>query len=79
MIAKIPITVLVASLKSTKCPACGGSKQAGHSLCRTDFGDLSYGSRQRLYHQIGSGYEGAMNKALESLGVSNPYWPEAKG
>ena len=58
------------SLRSDQCPACKGTKSPHHSLCKRCYFRLPPGHRNALYREIGSGYEPAMNSALEYLGAS---------
>lgn len=67
--------VLVRSLRSNLCPACGKWKSAGKSLCFRDYTSLPSVTREFLYREIGRGYEDAMLEALTELGARNPHWP----
>ncbi len=69
---------LVASLRSTVCPCCGGRKKEGHTLCGVDYGRLSPRLRVRLYDELGRGYEEAVTEAFEFLRVEFPTWPAAE-
>jgi hypothetical protein len=66
---------LIRSLRSATCPACGGKKKAGKSLCPTDYYALNPDQRKALYQRIGRGYEAALTEALEYLGVETFHQP----
>lgn len=68
---------LVQSLRSNTCPACGATKQASNSFCRSCYFELDAGSRRALYRKVGEGYEQAMAGALNELGVLKPHWPKS--
>lgn len=70
---------LVASLRSVKCPCCGGKKKPDQTLCGVDYGRLSPRLRVALYDGLGQGYEEAVAEAFELLGVTSPHWPEVRG
>jgi hypothetical protein len=62
---------LVRSLYSDVCPACGGSKASGHSVCyRRCWRRLSKDLRGKLYQRIGQGYEAAFLAAMTTLGTT---------
>lgn len=56
--------LVVSSLCSTTCPACGGIKQKHHSLCRQEYFALPKAMQLALW-KPGKGYE----EALAALGV----------
>jgi hypothetical protein len=60
------------SLKSAKCPACGGKKKVRQSLCSSDYFKLPMLLRKNLYARIGSGYSEALAEALAFLEVTDP-------
>lgn len=70
-----PADILVRSLKSNLCPACGRGKSLDRSLCFSCYTSLPSVSRTFLYRMIGRGYEEAMLQALSELGVRKPHWP----
>ena len=61
---------LIASLRSTTCPACGGFKQPNQTMCRRDYSKLSGPQKRALYKRVGEGYEAAVADALKTLGVT---------
>lgn len=68
---------LVASLRATLCPACGGSKKSRHTVCGRCYGRLSPTQRLALYDELGGGYAEAVEAALDRLGVVTPHLPPA--
>lgn len=68
---------LVRSLRSTVCPACGGAKSSGMTLCQSDYYRLPAHARKRLYRRVGEGYESAFHAAMAELGVAAPILPAA--
>jgi tRNA(Ile2) C34 agmatinyltransferase TiaS len=66
---------LVASLKSTTCPACSMSKGKGKTLCGCCFYALPDVIQGRLYKRIGQGYEEAFAGAMRHLKVARPTMP----
>lgn len=61
----------VTSLRSTVCPHCGGGKKARQTLCGRAYFKLPLSLRKALYSPVGSGYEQAIAKALDYLGVKS--------
>jgi len=70
--------VLIASLRSTVCPACGGEKASRQSFCRNCYFVLPRHRRTSLYKRVGQGYESAFHAALQELNVDTPTWPDEK-
>lgn len=58
---------LLASLRSTTCPACGDAKKAKQTLCLTCYRACKRGTQQRLYDLMGEGYEEAVQQAFKDL------------
>lgn len=58
---------LVESLRSTECPACGGSKFRRQSFCRTCYRSLPANIRANLYLLVGDGYEEAFDAAMDHV------------
>jgi len=54
------------SLRSTECPACGDTKRARQSLCRTCYYRLPQAQRSRLFKRFPA-YLGEINDALQTL------------
>lgn len=75
---KPPARTLLASLRSTLCPCCGGGKSERRTLCGTCYYVLPKRERTALYNLLGDGYAEAVEAALKLLGVSDPHWPEVK-
>jgi hypothetical protein len=69
--------VLLASLRSTCCPACGGLKGRAKTFCFRDYGRLPQGMRHALYRQVRHGYREAVIGALQFLDVAEPAVPAA--
>ncbi len=70
-----PIATLVASLKSSKCPACGQPKRQRHSLCYRCYKAVKPETASNLYTPIGSGYGDALKAAFDELQVTEPHFP----
>ena len=70
--------VLVESLRSTTCPACGGVKRTRQTLCSGDYYRLPAPNRKALYFGLGHGYEAAVKDAMDFLGVSRFVTPAAR-
>lgn len=66
---------LAESLRSKTCPACGGEKKAGQTLCRADYNRLTSSQRLALYDELGAGYAEAVDAAMSELKVECPAWP----
>jgi hypothetical protein len=60
--------VLVASLRSCRCPMCGGTKKAAQTLCGRDYYSLPRELQLALYRRLGSGYAEAVHAAFDYLG-----------
>lgn len=69
--------ILVASLRSALCPACGGDKAPRNSFCWPCYRQLSRPLKSALYSRIGEGYEEAFRAALRTLNVDDPQFPES--
>ena len=67
--------VLVSSLRSTCCPACGASKGRAKTLCVRDYRRLPQLMRQSLYARVGHGYREAVIEAMQFLNVAEPAIP----
>ena len=69
MISRKDLTMplVITSLRSNICPACGGLKNRAQTLCRTDYYRLPAGLRSALYARVGAGYEEALTDALHHL------------
>ena len=70
LVSEVDDRTLINSLRSTTCPACGGSKQSGKTLCGKQYYKLMQGQRMALYDRIGSGYREAFITAMKALGVT---------
>lgn len=72
--------IIVASLRGTVCPSCGGKKGEKKTLCYTDFMALPRLMRNDLWLPLGNGYEEALERALKFLedmhGSKARFWPE---
>lgn len=55
------------SLRATECPACGGAKISMQSLCADCYRDLPKRMGRALWKPMRSGYEAAINAALDQL------------
>ena len=66
---------LIASLRSTRCLACGGAKNSRMTFCGRDYHRLSQPLKRALYARVGEGYEQAVREALAFLEVSQPALP----
>ena len=62
---------LIDSLRSDRCPACGGTKKPGQTFCRADYRRLTAAEKHRLHDPVGNGYEEAVAAALVRQGVSS--------
>ncbi len=69
--------LLIASLQSELCPACGGKKKSGMTLCYSDYKSLSAIQQKALYKRVGQGYEQAFHEAMITLEVETPAFPTA--
>jgi hypothetical protein len=58
---------LCLSLRSTKCPACGGEKKSRHTMCFRDYRRLPGALRAALYAPLGKGYREAVLDAFRFL------------
>ena len=69
MIQRTELTreLVIDSLYSATCPACGGRKGEEKSLCYRDFCSLPGHIKSALYKRIGDGYEEALYDALQHL------------
>lgn len=67
--------LLVWSLASDLCPACGKHKMPRKSVCGACWYRLPRHTKRRLYLRIGQGYEYAFAMAMKSLGVEKPTMP----
>jgi hypothetical protein len=61
--------VLIASLLSTTCPACGQPKRRRNTLCVSCYRRLPPLMQRNLYHRLGAGYAEAVAAAFARLGV----------
>lgn len=61
--------LVVDSLRSNVCPACGGRKGRAKTMCLTDYRKLPIAMRKALYAHLGEGYEQAVFEALRFLNV----------
>lgn len=59
--------LLVSSLRSSVCPACGGRKDRGKTLCLADYRRLPKTMRNALYARVGEGYGAAVAEAMTFL------------
>lgn len=64
---KVTDRQLVRSLRSARCPACGGPKDAGKTFCGLDYFNLTQATRKSLYRLIGDGYREAVLCAMAQL------------
>jgi len=72
----ITIELMNASLKSPICPSCGRRKARQHRFCRECFLNVPYVVRQQIENAVAEIPKiKGMGKALESLNVNEPYWP----
>lgn len=67
---------LIASLDSHKCPACNSGKASMRTFCPGCYYKLPEEMRKALFRPLGRGYEQAIERALNHLGVTNPVFPE---
>lgn len=70
---------LVASLRSTTCPACGGEKRPNETLCSHEYYRLPRAKRNRLYDYVSAGYAEAVVAAFLFLGVDTFTMPPTPG
>lgn len=70
--------VLIDSLYSTTCLACGERKRAEQTFCFRCYGTLPRPMGIALYHRVGKGYEPAVLRALNFLQVEKIHLPEGK-
>lgn len=61
------MAVILKELASITCPACGGAKRPGRSLCKTDYFRLPKPMQSALWKKINQGYAAARNDALKWL------------
>lgn len=66
---------LIRALEGTTC-ACGAEKKSKSSLCRECYKSLGRIQQMALYRHVGSGYEAAYAKALETLKGAGRVKPE---
>jgi hypothetical protein len=67
LIDQLTDVALVTSLRSVKCPACGGAKKRGHTLCFREYRALPATFRSALYDRLHHGYREAVLEALQFL------------
>ena len=81
MVGETPLTTrtLVNSLRSCRCPVCGGAKRAAETLCHTDYRRLPRELQKSLYRRVGEGYDAAVHAAFDYLGVMTFRTPEESG
>lgn len=72
---QLTVKDLAASLRSTTCPSCTGSKGERKSVCGCCWHELPAGIQRRLYKRIGEGYEQAFADAMDHLLVARPTLP----
>lgn len=70
---------LLASLRSTTCPACGQHKGAKKWFCAAEFYSLPREHRLNLYRPYGYGYREAVLDAMRHLGVDEFLMPAGYG
>lgn len=73
---KITDWMLIQSLTSTVCPACGGAKVSRQTLCRRDYFRLPHAMRKATYDRLGEGYKEAVIGALNFLGATEFHEPD---
>jgi hypothetical protein len=73
--SKIPMKLLVTSLRSTVCPSCSRGKQSGQTLCRPCWAQLKPAIGVSLYQRVGKGYEQAFSNAMKALMVTTLHFP----
>lgn len=66
---------LMFSLRRLVCPACGGVKRSGETVCHVCWYRMPRPFRLPLYRRIGAGYEDAFRRALLGMGVYRMYMP----
>jgi hypothetical protein len=72
---QLPTQILVDSLYSKVCPACGDRKGAEKSLCYSCYGALPPNFKRALYNRVGHGYAEAMLEALNFLEAEKVHMP----
>lgn len=68
--------VLITSLNSQVCPACGLRKSGAVTLCPSDYRSLPTDMQRALYRGVGHGYLEAVLRALTFLDVIDFKMPE---
>jgi len=66
----ITVQMLITSLRSRTCPACGGSKKSRRTLCLDCWKKLANSDHHDLCRQLGFGYAEAVQAAMEALGAT---------
>lgn len=66
---------LIASLNSTTCPACGGTKQRAHTFCPRDYHALSPENKKAIWRKFGEGYNAAFIRCMRNLGAGRIRMP----
>jgi hypothetical protein len=74
---QLTFDLVVNSLRSTTCPACGQPKKRLQTLCRTDYYTLPVPLRAALYARVGGGYEEALLDAFRVLETDMFHQPPA--
>jgi hypothetical protein len=75
MYEQLTARVLVTSLQSRLCPACGKTKNRAMTFCGGDYRKLPAAMKRALYNRVGHGYEEAVKEALAFLEVTAPHLP----
>jgi hypothetical protein len=60
------------------CPACGGFKRGGKTLCSGCYWRLPVVVQEGLKVDFGCGYGSAVEKALSMLKAGDGYWPRKR-
>jgi predicted RNA-binding Zn-ribbon protein involved in translation (DUF1610 family) len=63
----LTVSLVINSLRSRTCPACGEQKTIRQTLCRQCYFKLNSSMRYALYATVANGYEEALLEALTYL------------
>jgi hypothetical protein len=67
--------ILIDSLYSKVCPACGDRKGEQKSFCYSCYGKLPPNFKRAVYARVGHGYEPAMLEAMNFLRAEKVHMP----
>ena len=68
--------ILISSLASELCPACGRVKRQRNTFCFPCYRSLPRPMQTDLHCRVGEGYERAFQAAISYLEVETPIFPQ---